>query len=135
MTRHTLLVGALFSATALVAGIAVSPAAASAAPPAIPAHPWQYDHWPQQQPWQTSAPGAQPADAKRVEQRGFPAPVDAQDWQNPDDMTWADYRKPPHTNWVDPAKKVVGVLMTQTYPAATSIQPDYIKAAYEAMED
>ena len=37
--------------------------------------------------------------------------------------------------WVDPAKKVVGVLMTQTYPAATSIQPDFIKAAYEALED
>ena len=37
--------------------------------------------------------------------------------------------------WVDPAKKVVGVLMTQTYPAATSIQPDFVKAAYEALED
>lgn len=37
--------------------------------------------------------------------------------------------------WVDPEKKVVGVLMTQVYPAATSIQPDFIKAAYEALAD
>ena len=121
MTRHSLLVGALFSAAALVAGVAVSPATAAAAPPAAPSHPWQYDQWPQQQPWQTSAPGALPAEAKSVEQRGFPAPIDAQDWQNPDDMTWADYRKPPHTNWVDPSKEgsvrqFNGALVLTDYP-------------------
>ena len=121
MNRHTLLVAALFSATALVAGVVAGPAPAAAQPPETPAHPWQYDHWPQQQPWQTSAPGAQPADAKRVEQAGFPAPIDPQNWQNPDDMTWADYRKPPGTSWVDPAKEgsvrqFRGALVLTDYP-------------------
>ena len=37
--------------------------------------------------------------------------------------------------WVDPEKKLVGVFMTQLYPASTPIQPDFIKAAYEALED
>ncbi len=101
MTRHTLLV-ALLSAAALCAGVAVSPAA-SAAPPAAPDQPWQYDHWPQQQPWQRSAPGALPAESKRVAQAGFPAPIDPQNWQNPDNMTWADYTRPPGTDWSDPS--------------------------------
>jgi M6 family metalloprotease-like protein len=121
VNRHTLLVAALFSATALGAGVVAGPAPAAAQPPETPAHPWQYDHWPQQQPWQSSAPGAQPADAKRVAQAGFPAPIDPQDWQNPDDMTWADYRKPPGTNWVDPAKEgsvrqFRGALVLTDYP-------------------
>jgi M6 family metalloprotease-like protein len=100
VTRHSLLVTALFSAAALVAGVASGPA--SAAPPAAPEHPWQYDHWPRQQPWQQSQPGATPFEAKRATQAGFPAPIDPQDWQNPDHMTWADYRKPPNTDWADP---------------------------------
>lgn len=29
-------------------------------------------------------------------------PIDAQNWVNPDDMTWADYKAPPGTNWSDP---------------------------------
>jgi M6 family metalloprotease-like protein len=31
--------------------------------------------------------------------------LDPQHWANPDDMTWADYRKPPGTHWNDPARK------------------------------
>lgn len=119
--RQSLLVAALFSATALAAGVVSGPATASAAPPETPSHPWQYDHWPQQQPWQSSAPGAQPAEAKQVSQAGFPAPIDPQDWQNPDDMTWADYRKPPNTNWADPSVKgsvrqFNGALVLLDYP-------------------
>lgn len=119
MTRPTLLVTALISAAALVAAVAASPA--SAAPPATPENPWQYDHWPQQQPWQQSAPGAQPADAKRATRAGFPAPIDPQDWQNPDDMTWADYTKPPNTNWADPSvegsvRTFNGALVLLDYP-------------------
>lgn len=102
MTRPTLLVTVVLSAAALVAGLAAGPA--SAAPtPAAPENPWQYDHWPQQQPWQQSAPSAQPAEAARVAQAGFPAPIDPQNWENPDHMTWADYRRPPNTNWADPS--------------------------------
>jgi CubicO group peptidase (beta-lactamase class C family) len=37
--------------------------------------------------------------------------------------------------WVDPEKKLVGLLMTQVNPASTTIQRDFIKAAYEALED
>ena len=37
--------------------------------------------------------------------------------------------------WVDPEKKLIGVLMTQVFPAATTIQPDFVKAAYEALGD
>ncbi|TQV96294.1 hypothetical protein V2A60_003286 [Cordyceps javanica] len=31
-------------------------------------------------------------------------PIDPQNWVNPDDMTWADYRAPPGTNWSDPGR-------------------------------
>ena len=34
--------------------------------------------------------------------------------------------------WVDPEKKLIGVLMTQVHPASTTIQPDFIRASYEA---
>ncbi|MFD0887590.1 M6 family metalloprotease domain-containing protein [Streptosporangium algeriense] len=36
---------------------------------------------------------------------GGPPPIDPQNWKNPDHMTWADYRKPPGTNWADPSVK------------------------------
>lgn len=32
-------------------------------------------------------------------------PIDPQNWVNPDDMIWADYKKPPGTSWNDPTKK------------------------------
>ncbi len=37
--------------------------------------------------------------------------------------------------WVDPEKKLIGILMTQVFPAATTIQPDFVKGAYEALGD
>jgi len=33
------------------------------------------------------------------------APIDPQNWVNPDNMTWDDYAAPPTTNWADPARK------------------------------
>ena len=101
MTRPALLVTTLLSAAALVTGISVSPAAAAPeqAPP-TPENPWQYPHWPQQQPWQHSG------DTARVAaQAGFPGPIDPQNWVNPDHMTWDDYTKIPGTNWADPSVK------------------------------
>jgi M6 family metalloprotease-like protein len=92
---------------------------ASAAPPADPEHPWRRDHWPQTQPWQSDTP----LDAQTL--RGRPAggiqPIDPQNWENPDNMTWADYKKPPGTNWNDPAVKgskrtFKGALILLDYP-------------------
>ncbi|GLW90449.1 M6 family metalloprotease domain-containing protein [Actinokineospora globicatena] len=93
--RPLLLITALLSVTALTAGTT----GAAAAPPNGPDNQWQYDHWPQQQPWQ------QTRDEVRVAAlAGFPGPVDPQNWVNPDHMTWErDYRKIPGTTWADPA--------------------------------
>jgi M6 family metalloprotease-like protein len=114
--RPLLVTAALFSAAALTAGLAAGPA--SAAPPAdAPVHPWQYDHWPQQQPWQQ-----QPSSARVAAQAGFPGPVDPQNWVNPDQMTWEkDYKKVPGTNWADPAvpgseRTFKGALVLLDYP-------------------
>ena len=99
MTRPALLVTSLLFAAALVTGISVNPAvAAPGQPPPTPENPWQYPHWPQQQPWQQSG------DTARVASRsGFPGPVDPQNWVNPDHMTWDDYTTIPGTNWADPS--------------------------------
>ncbi|KAL6872571.1 M6 metalloprotease [Trichoderma longibrachiatum] len=32
-------------------------------------------------------------------------PIDPQEWVNPDDMTWDDYKAPPGTQWNDPSEK------------------------------
>ncbi|KAK3180864.1 hypothetical protein K4F52_007822 [Lecanicillium sp. MT-2017a] len=32
-------------------------------------------------------------------------PIDPQDWVNPDDMTWDEYKQPPGTTWNDPSRK------------------------------
>ncbi|TYB97867.1 M6 family metalloprotease domain-containing protein [Micromonospora sp. WP24] len=45
----------------------------------------------------TAAPGGHPPDG--------PAPfqaIDPQNWQNPDSMTWDDYKRVPGKNWADP---------------------------------
>ena len=34
--------------------------------------------------------------------------VDKQEWVNPDDMTWDDFKAPPGTNWSDPSVKGTG---------------------------
>ena len=31
--------------------------------------------------------------------------LDPQNWVNPDNMTWADYKTPPGTSWSDPSRK------------------------------
>jgi len=97
-------------------GAGIQPAAAPAAAQADPVHPWQFDHWPQQQPWQE-----QGFAGKRVAQAGFGVPIDPQNWVNPDHMTWADYKKPPGTNWADPSKlgsvrTFKGALVLVDYP-------------------
>ena len=33
------------------------------------------------------------------------APIDPQNWVNPDNMTWGDFVPPPSTTWSDPARK------------------------------
>ncbi|GAA3845012.1 M6 family metalloprotease domain-containing protein [Saccharothrix violaceirubra] len=110
LTRGRLLATVVLSVAALAVGTA------QATPPPAE-HPWQYDHWPQQQPWQ------QERDAARTTaQGGVPGPLDPQDWVNPDHMTWErDYRKIPGTDWADPAKKgstrtFKGALVLLDYP-------------------
>ncbi|MFG1699113.1 M6 family metalloprotease domain-containing protein [Nonomuraea sp. NPDC049309] len=94
---------------------------ASAAPPENPEHPWRRDHWPQTQPWQLD----QPMDAGERALRKAPdsglKPIDPQNWKNPDNMTWADYKKPPGTKWNDPKVKgsqrtFKGALVLLDYP-------------------
>ncbi|MGW5265070.1 M6 family metalloprotease domain-containing protein [Microbispora sp. NPDC004025] len=108
----------------IVAAIALAPLAltaapASAAPGEDPDLPWRRDHWPQTQPWQRD----QPDEAQNL--RGRPsrvvAPIDPQNWKNPDHMTWADYRKIPGTDWANPAVKgsartFKGALVLVDYP-------------------
>ncbi|GIH76514.1 peptidase M6 [Planobispora longispora] len=96
-------------------GLAGTPASAEPSPD--PEHPWRLDHWPQQQPWQQDGPAA----ALREQRPDGPAPIDPQNWKNPDHMTWADYVKPPGTNWADPAVKgsertFRGALVLLDYP-------------------
>ncbi|MGW5412839.1 M6 family metalloprotease domain-containing protein [Actinomadura geliboluensis] len=89
------------SALLLVAGLAAAPAAAQAKPP-IPdetANPWQMRHWPQTQPWQREQPSA------RTFAAGAPRPIDPQNYELPDTMTWDDYKRIPGTSWADPARK------------------------------
>ncbi|MFI6455453.1 M6 family metalloprotease domain-containing protein [Streptosporangium amethystogenes] len=117
MTRPPKLLKVLIAAVVLMPiGLASLPASADPAPD--PEHPWRLEQWPQTQPWQQDAPEA-PA-ARRAEP-ATPAPIDPQNWKNPDHMTWADYRKPPGTNWADPAVKgskrtFRGALVLADYP-------------------
>ena len=109
MTRPALLVTALFSALVVTTGGTAVPAAAS------PQYPWQYDHWPQTQPWQ------QHHVAQVLGKPGFPGPLDPQDWVNPDHMTWDDYQPVPNTDWADPANEgsertFRGALVLLDYP-------------------
>jgi M6 family metalloprotease-like protein len=105
---------ALLAVAAAASGVMAAPAAPSADPPgdgqgvSAAVKPWQYDHWPQTQPWQRN-----PTDAALKKVRadrgvgtpGFPAPVDAQNWENPDQMTWSDYTRIPGTDWSDPSRE------------------------------
>jgi len=104
---------------AVLAAVSV-PSLALAAPdaPPDPANAWQYPHWPQQQPWQESGVDKRVA---ATAANGLPGPIDPQNWENPDHMTWSDYKKPPGTNWADPNVKgsertFKGALVLLDYP-------------------
>ncbi|MEV0254479.1 M6 family metalloprotease domain-containing protein [Streptomyces sp. NPDC050732] len=48
-------------------------------------------------------------------------PIDPQNWRNPDDMTWREYRSVPGTDWADPGleptdRTVRGALVLLDYP-------------------
>ncbi|MGK5545351.1 M6 family metalloprotease domain-containing protein [Streptomyces sp. URMC 127] len=48
-------------------------------------------------------------------------PIDPQHWRNPDDMTWAEYRSVPGTDWANPGRqptqrKFKGALVLLDYP-------------------
>ncbi|WP_433240979.1 M6 family metalloprotease domain-containing protein [Streptosporangium sp. CA-135522] len=115
MTRPPRLLKALIAVAVLIPiGIASLPASADPSPD--PEHPWRLNQWPQTQPWQRDEPAA-----TLRGKPGGPAPVDPQNWKNPDHMTWADYTKPPGTNWADPAVKgskrtFRGALVLLDYP-------------------
>ncbi|WP_243719170.1 M6 family metalloprotease domain-containing protein [Actinomadura sp. KC06] len=86
----------------LVVGLAAFPAAAAPPSPPIPkptANPWQMKHWPQTQPWQRAQPSPQSF------AHGAPRPIDPQNFEMPETMTWDDYKQIPDTNWADPSKK------------------------------
>ena len=104
-------VSALVAAAALL--LSATPATAAGGPRPTP-NPWQTRHWPRTQPWQQ----AQPA---RSFARGAPRPIDPQNYELPDTMTWDDYRAIPGTTWNDPAKKgsiknFRGALVLVDYP-------------------
>ncbi|MEU5880383.1 M6 family metalloprotease domain-containing protein [Spirillospora sp. NPDC047279] len=84
----------------LAAGLAAGPAAADPKPyiPDPTPNPWQMRHWPQTQPWQE---GQQ---ARTFAAPGAPKPIDPQNYELPETMTWDDYKPIPGTSWADPAK-------------------------------
>ncbi|WP_328593953.1 M6 family metalloprotease domain-containing protein [Actinomadura macrotermitis] len=104
------------AAITLTVGLAGLPAAAQPKPP-IPeptSNPWQMRHWPQTQPWQR---GQQ----VRTFAAGGPRPIDPQNYELPDTMTWDDYKKIPGTSWADPAvkgsvKNFKGAVVLVDYP-------------------
>lgn len=114
------LLGAVLSAIVLIP-VSLMATPASAAPPADdPEHPWRLDHWPQTQPWQRDAPAENPSALRGRPSAGF-EPIDPQNWENPDHMTWADYKKIPGTNWNDPSaegsvRTFKGALVLLDYP-------------------
>ncbi|WUH97406.1 M6 family metalloprotease domain-containing protein [Spirillospora sp. NBC_00431] len=89
------------AAMGLVVALVAVPAAAQPSPsiPKPTANPWQMRHWPQTQPWQRAQESPQSFAP------GAPRPIDPQNYELPDTMTWDDYKKIPGTNWSDPAKK------------------------------
>ncbi|EMF01876.1 M6 family metalloprotease domain-containing protein [Streptomyces mobaraensis NBRC 13819 = DSM 40847] len=64
---------------------------------------------------------ATPDAGPRGQQQSLVRPIDPQNWRNPDDMTWAEYRSVPGTRWADPAlqptqRKFKGALVLLDYP-------------------
>ena len=97
-------------------GLVPTTAAAAADPkPSPAAKPWQMRHWPQTQPWQLAQAGP------RIFAVGAPRPIDLQNFEQPDTMTWDDYRRIPGTNWADPTvrgsvRTFKGALVLVDYP-------------------
>jgi hypothetical protein len=55
-----------------------------------------------------STVAAIPASVPQVGSTQIPkpfAPIDPQNWVNPDNMTWDDFVAPPSTSWSDPSRK------------------------------
>ncbi|MBB2748474.1 UNVERIFIED_ORG: M6 family metalloprotease-like protein [Microbispora rosea subsp. rosea] len=107
------------AAVIALAPLALTAAPASAAPGGDPDLPWRRDNWPQTQPWQRDQPDE--AQALRGRPSRVVAPIDPQNWKNPDHMTWADYKKIPGTDWANPAVKgsartFKGALVLVDYP-------------------
>jgi len=112
------LVCAVFSAAVLVLS-ATSATAAPAAHPKPTPNPWQMRHWPHTQPWQKSR-AAHPLST------AAPRPIDPQNYELPDTMTWDDYKAVPGTHWNDPSRKgsiknFKGALVLVDYPNVSFI--------------
>jgi M6 family metalloprotease-like protein len=104
-------VAALLGASALVA----TPAGAAPGAPANPLNAWQARQWPQTQPWQRAQSAPKSFGAAQ------PQPIDPQNYELPDTMTWDDYKPVPGTHWNDPSVKgsvrtFKGALVLVDYP-------------------
>ncbi|WP_433334002.1 M6 family metalloprotease domain-containing protein [Spirillospora sp. CA-294931] len=101
---------------AVLLALSAAPAAAQPRPP-VPEptpNPWQMRHWPQTQPWQQGQ-------RLRTFAANGPRPIDPQNYELPDTMTWDDYKPVPGTNWADPAvkgsvKNFKGAVVLVDYP-------------------
>jgi hypothetical protein len=65
--------------------------------------------------------GGRAADGALLRRRRGAAADHPQNWKNPDNMTWLDYRKPPGTSWADPnasgsVRTFRGALVLLDYP-------------------
>ncbi|MEV6596339.1 M6 family metalloprotease domain-containing protein [Actinoplanes sp. NPDC051346] len=81
----------------VLTGVAAAPAQAEPPAGASSETPWRMRHWPRTQPWQLAQPAA------TVRAAGAPRPIDPQNYELPDTMTWEDYTPVPGTTWSDPA--------------------------------
>lgn len=100
---------------ALAGALSATPASAEPSAGAGPQNPWQVRHWPQTQPWQRAQPAAKGRPA------GSPAPIDPQNYELPDTMTWDDYTPIPGTHWADPSvsgsvRNFAGALVLVDFP-------------------
>ncbi|WP_406053439.1 M6 family metalloprotease domain-containing protein [Kribbella sp. NBC_00889] len=121
LRKYRLVVVRLVAVLAAVSVPSLALAAPDATAPPDPANAWQYPHWPQKQPWQESGTAGPEQRIATTAKDGLPGPIDPQNWENPDHMTWNDYRKPPGTNWADPAvpgsaRTFKGALVLVDYP-------------------
>ncbi|MFE6779853.1 M6 family metalloprotease domain-containing protein [Streptomyces sp. NPDC057702] len=67
------------------------------------------------------APAGASPDSGPAHRPPLATPIDPQNWRNPDDMTWADYRSVPGTDWANPDleptdRTFKGALVLLDYP-------------------